>query len=155
MKNSILKIATVILVLFIFAGIGSASMFGNYGKIVPNATAEKNFEAAKMDPNMTYYFSGPETTPTAIIGVNNNYVLDSDMWKPIPYDSKMLEDLIQNVKSEELEYGRQYHGFDIISPDGQIIGECYSQVFEEYVKMEPNNKVIFAPPDPSTVADES
>jgi hypothetical protein len=41
----------------------------NYGQLVYNDNVKEAFETYQIPPNHTYYYSGPESLPNAVIGI--------------------------------------------------------------------------------------
>jgi hypothetical protein len=119
----------------------------NYGSIIPDAAATKAFETFQIDPDMNYYYSGPEVYPNALIGLKKSYVLDSDLWKPIVAQPKVFKELITAMQTIALEHGMLQHGFAINDNKGQTIGVWYSILTARtLVRMGDGNKVeIFTP----------
>jgi hypothetical protein len=119
----------------------------NYGNIMPDAAVTKAFEAFQIDPDMNYYYSGSDVHPNAIMGLKRNYVLDSDLWKPIEAQPKIFKDLITGMQTKALEYGTFQHGFVMKDNKGQPIGVWYSILrAATVIKMGEGNKVtVFTP----------
>jgi len=120
----------------------------HYGNIVPDTDATKAFEAFQIDPDMNYYYSGPDAYPNALIGVKKSYLLDSDLWKTIEAQPKVFKALIMAMQSRALEYGMLQHGFIIKDNKGQTIGVWYSILrATTFVRMGDGNKVEIFTPD--------
>lgn len=119
----------------------------NYGSIIPDTAATKAFEAFQIDPDMNYYYSGPDVYPNALIGVKKSYVLDSDLWKPIQAQPQVFKELITAMQTKALEYRAYQHGFIIKDNKGQTIGMWYSILkARTLIRMGDGNKVeIFTP----------
>jgi hypothetical protein len=134
--------ASVALIFFI------GCMGANYGSIIPDAAVTKAFESFRIDPDMNYYYSGPDAYPNALIGVKKSYVLDSDLWKPIEAQPNVFNELIMAMQSRALERGMSQYGFIIIGNKGQAIGVWYSILrATTVVRMGDDNKVVIYTPD--------
>lgn len=147
MKETILKYSVILsslLVLF-----GCAAMMHGYGTNVPDRIAENNFVTFQMDPDMNYYASGPnDAYPIVIMGLKKQYVLDNDLWRPLPPDPQLFKKLIKRMQFEAGAIGQVQRGFVLKSPDGQDIGVCYCRLTVWInLKMGEGNKVIVYTPD--------
>jgi len=142
MREAPFSVFTSIVICFFIGCVGA-----NYGSIIPDAAATKAFEAFQIDPDMNYYYSGPEFYPNALIGLKKSYMLDSDLWKPIEAQSKVFKELITAMQKIALEHGMLQHGFIIKDNKGQTIGVWYSVLTARtLVRMGDDNKVeIFTP----------
>jgi hypothetical protein len=134
----------VSIVLCFFIGCAGA----HYGSIVPNAAATKAFEAFQTDPDMNYYYSGPEANPNALIGLKKSYALNSDLWKPIDPQPKVIKELITGMQNIAFVHGESQHGFIIRDNKGNTIGVWYSILrARTFIKMGEGNQVEILTPD--------
>ena len=138
-----------ILLLTLWAMIGCMSVNSRYGSIVPDQAAEKSFETFQLDPEMNYYYSGPDQYPNALIGLKKAYVLDNDLWKTLEPTPKIFKDKIRSMKEKARLYGGNQYGFAIRDPQGKTIGIWYSLLSVQIltVKMGAGNKVIVYTPE--------
>jgi hypothetical protein len=138
-----------ILFLVLWTMVGCSTMSGNYGSIVPDKTAAANFEAFRIDPQMNYYYSGPDYFPNALIGLKKEYVLDNDLWKPLEPNPKIFKDKVRSMQEKARLYGGFQHGFVIRDPQGKQLGVWYSVLVVRImtVKMGEGNKVIVYTPE--------
>jgi len=108
----------------LFAVVFIASCSVDYGRLVYNDNVQKAFETYQLPPNHAYYYSGPDALPNAVIGIRNEYRLESRFWKPV----ELTQDLLQNW----LEWrggprrGLNKNGSDMLATDGRQIGIWYS-----------------------------
>jgi hypothetical protein len=120
----------------------------NYGSIIPDKAVTNTFEAFQIDPDMNYYYSGPDAYPNALIGLKKSYMLDSDLWKPIEAQPKVFKELIMAMQTIALEHGTFQHGFIMKDNKGQTIGVWYSILrATTLVRMGEGNKVEVFTPD--------
>ncbi|MDD5711577.1 MAG: hypothetical protein PHY31_02335 [Smithellaceae bacterium] len=128
-------------------------MIPNYGSIIPDEAVTKSFSAFKLDAGMNYYYSGSDVYPDAIMGLNERYVLDSDLWKPIkatPIKSQadVFRDLVEGMQNRALEEKTYPHGFVIRDDKRQPIGVWYSRLeASTVVKMKSSNHVVIYTPE--------
>ena len=120
----------------------------NYGSIDPNTAATKAFEAFQIDPDMNYYYSGPYASPNALIGLKKSYTLNSDLWKTIDPQPKLIKELITGMQNIAFEHGECQHGFIIRDNKGNTIGVWYSILrARTFIKMGEGNQVEIFTPD--------
>jgi hypothetical protein len=99
---------------------------GNYGRLFPNDDVKKTFETYQLPPDHTYYYSGPDAFPRAIIGIRNEYHLESKFWKPVELTQKLLKRWLEMGGRSRDGYYMNRNGSDILTPDGRQIGIWYS-----------------------------
>ena len=138
----------VLMMILFMAFIMTGFLGGRYGNIFPDDKATKDFEAFKIDPGMNYYYSGPDLYPNALIGVKKQYVLDSDLWKPIKPTPESFRDLILHMQDKAQEYREFQHGFIMYDDKGQQVGVWYSILkARTFTQMREENKVRVYTPD--------
>ena len=108
------------------AFMASCAGTGNYGKLVHNDKVKKAFETYQIPPNHTYYYSGPDALPRAVIGVRNEYHLESKYWKPVELTQKLLKRWFEIVNASRNGFTLNQNGSDILTPDGRQIGIWYA-----------------------------
>lgn len=139
------KVLLSIFSLIVFS-IGCASQ--NYGSIVPNTAATKAFEAFHIDPDMNYYYSGPEVNPNALIGLKKSYTLSSDLWKPLEAQPKVLKEMITGMQNIASEHRENQHGFIMRDNKGNTVGVWYSILrARTFIKICDGNKVEIDTPE--------
>ncbi len=144
-----LKIGFLLLILLAFVGCATMGMqASSWGKFVPDKAVSQEIGAGKMNPAMNYYFSGPESNPLAIIGLDKKYVLDNNLWKPVA-SAQMCMELVACMKTEDMKDNvRDLHGYSMYAPSGEKIGVWFSDVYAKMrVRMGSGNKVVVYTPD--------
>ena len=76
-------------------------------------------------PNYRYYYTGPDTQPNYIIGIDDRYHLTSKYWKPVDLTPEMLKNWI-NYYRPRVGYSQDLYGADITDLDGKRVGLWYS-----------------------------
>ncbi len=147
MKNDAIK--TLFLSLIAISLIGCSAITGPYGTIFPDDGAQKSFDAFRMEPNMNYYYSGPDLYPNAVIGIKKEFVLDNDLWKPIETTPKEFKKMLVYMQEKALQNSHLLHGFAIKDHQGKAIGIWYSilSIQTMVVKMGEGNKVVVFTPE--------
>lgn len=128
--------------------IGCSAMSGPYGSINPDKGVQQKFDAYQMEPEMNYYYSGPDAYPNAIIGLRKQFVLDNNLWKPIAPNPEIFKRLIQNMQDKARWTGAPQFGFIMKDHQGQPIGVWYSilSIKTMVVKMGKDNLVnVYTP----------
>jgi hypothetical protein len=140
------------LIICIFLLLSSAgcthSIFKNYGDIIPDWDVKNAFETYQINPNLNYYISGSEVAPNVIIGLNNSYTLEPDLWKKIEATPKIFRDHVINMQARALALMLIQHGFIMFDDKGNQIGVWYS-ILEATtaLKMKDNRTAIIYTPD--------
>ena len=142
--RSIAAAAVVLAIVLTFGGCAG----GRYGNIFPDAQTTQDFDSFRIDPGMNYYYSGPDLFPNALIGLKKEYVLDSDLWKPISPTPASFRDMILHMQEKARDYREFQHGFLMYDNLGKPIGVWYSILrARTFVKMGEGNKVVVCTPD--------
>lgn len=143
-KHKTIIIVTVLSMALFFSG----CVAGRYGEIRPDQQTTMDFDAFRIDPNMNYYYSGPDLFPNALIGLKKEYVLASDLWKPIKPTPASFRDMILHMQEKARDYREFQHGFLMCDDKGKPIGVWYSILkARTFVKMGEDNKVVVYTPD--------
>jgi len=120
----------------------------NYCFFVPDIGVTDSFETLKFDTDVNYYYSGPDDCPKAIMGLKKSYILDNNLWNPLPTDIVKMKHQIHTMRLTGKQSGFSLFGLLIRAPDSQPIGVWYSMlIVNMMVKMSQNNKVIVYTPD--------
>ena len=143
-KYSLLLLSVMIL-------FGCAAVTHDFGTFRPDQSVEKNFEDFRLDPAMNYYFSGSDVYPSVIMGLNKQYQLENDLWRPLAPDPRLFKELITSMQARAWDFGKIQRGFVMQSPDGQAIGVWYSPLgLQMRLKMGADGKVVVYTPDPNS-----
>jgi hypothetical protein len=121
----------------------------NFGRIHPSGEVTRMFETYKILPDYRYYYSGSDVKPRGIIGIHNNYALNSRLWKPVDLTPEQLKDWI-NIILNDTTISIHNYGALILDPDGNQVGVWYSPRATTIVKMESDNQIIVHTPDDQT-----
>jgi hypothetical protein len=142
-KTKIVMMAAVISVMLSIGSSNAMAQLKGYGSILPSNEVTQTFERHQINPDLDYYFSGPEESPDVIIGVNKTYSLDSTLWTKIAVTPEALQEAISSMQSLASEEEVALHGFTILDDKGIPIGVWYSPLDNAtYVKIE-NEKTFF------------
>jgi hypothetical protein len=122
----------VILVVVLFIGfiVLLISRSGeNHGRLKPNEAVTEAFKSHRPAVDLNYWFSGPESRPIAIIGVQRRFRFDSaEHWMRANEGEEALKRLIEGMQSGALQGNRNLRGFGMVDQHGERIGVWYSAV---------------------------
>ncbi|MFC1817186.1 hypothetical protein ACFL0M_14915 [Thermodesulfobacteriota bacterium] len=143
------KNAIRINILFFFAMTTFVGCLANYGTYRASDEVNKAFEAFQVLPDYTYYYSGSDVSPDAIIGIHKRYKLSSaDLWTKVDPTSKQLKYWVEAMTMENHRgFPESPDGFYVLDPDGNQIGIYYTLWAPGPVKMEEDNQVSVYLPD--------
>ena len=77
-------------------------------------------------PGYTYYYSGPEDFPLAILGISPEYRLKKEFWIPVDLTEKKLQGWMEVIDNPHRNLQTRYHGKVIRTAEGEEIGIWYS-----------------------------
>ena len=128
---------------------GALSLSGcgasNYGSLQNSPEASQIFESNQLIPNYRYYYSGFQRIPYGIIGIDNNFTLRSNRWKPIELNPTVLKQLSYRM---EHVYSLNPHGAWILDQNGNRVGIWYSSQNSTKIKIEKDNQIVVVTPEP-------
>jgi hypothetical protein len=85
------------------------------------------FENYELIPGYSYYISGSDSKPLAIVGLDAGYSLSSPDWRPVQPDSDQLRKWVDRmVMQPGAEFNTEPNGARILDPQGNQIGVWYS-----------------------------
>ena len=129
--------------------LASCAGTGNYGRLVHNDKVKNVFETYQLPTGYTYYYSGPDAYPDAVIGIRNEYHLESRFWKPVELTKTLLKSWLEKRGHTRVGYNLTKNGSDIITPDGRQVGIWYAvRNWQDLatVKMIDDKTVTISPP---------
>lgn len=114
--------------------LGCAGSLQNYGSYTPDTDATLLFESGEPSILYNYYYSGPESGPTAILGVKKDYILEERLWQKIDSESGAYGKLLEGMRNRTLRIGQSLKGYVLYGPDKAPVGIWYS-VFDAMPKL--------------------
>ena len=94
----------------------------------------------------TYYFFGSETTPTAVIAINNQFNMTSKVWGKVDINQKILDDWAFQFDTYTGWWNCPYQGVKLFTEDGTQVGVGYSKWTFSVVKTKGPNEIVVYPP---------
>jgi hypothetical protein len=117
----------------------------NYGKLQPSPEITKIFDDDRILSDHSYYYSGLQGVPDAIVGIQSNYSLKSKRWQQVDLTSLLLRKWVDRMAYVHMVTPR---GAWVLGPDGNRIGVWYSARHQATVRVEQGNRVVIFPPLP-------
>jgi hypothetical protein len=133
--------AVMILFMILFATLSGCTM-ANYGKLKSNQAVTESFETYQILPDHTYYYRGTFSRPFVIVGINNNYELNSNLWVAVDPQSEDFRTLIDRVSQQGSGSATQPWGFTILDHSGGAVGIWYSAIRAAAVEVNENGKIV-------------
>ena len=130
----------ILLIVFLVAGCAALK---NNGIISRSDDVSKAFETATIVPDHTYFYTGPEAQPDAIIGIANKYTLRNakNFWVKVDISEKILQDW-NVVIDNNSKVRTPYYGAYIMTPGREQVGIWYSRYIHTPVKFPDANTVV-------------
>jgi hypothetical protein len=123
------KIATLLSVFFLVVILSTLAGCTSTGKkssgVVTSREATEIWHSYEILPNYHYYYSGPDSQPNYIIGIDDRYKLISEFWKPVDLTPEMLKKWFNYIRPR-VGYSQSSYGAFITGPNGERIGLWYS-----------------------------
>ena len=130
-----------LLVLIIMVSMLIGCKTANYGKFKQSREVEKIFTSGQVLSDHKYYYTGSNSRPSTVMGINKNYTLDDEFWDKAKDIQKELK-----LWVGQMSKSMNVWGYYILAPDGQQIGIYYSRRDTGSVKMGENNQVAISLP---------
>ena len=118
-------VSVLLLVVILSALSGCATNMKSGSSIIPGREATEIWHSYEIQPNYHYYYSGPNSRPNFIIGIDDKYQFTSNLWKPVDLTPEMLNKWI-NYYRPRVGYDLKVYGSFIMNPEGERIGLWYS-----------------------------
>jgi len=141
-----LTAVTLSLIILTAATAGAEATLG-WGKIRTDEDVKKSFEKYEVKSSVNYYISGPDNYPTAILGLDKAYTLDTRLWKKVELSPALLQSLVSNMHQLAEDNGVSQTGFVVLDNSGKQIGVWYSLITANtFVKIKEDKKVVIWQP---------
>ena len=134
----------------------SGCSMSNYGQLKSNPEVTQAFENYQISPGYKYYYRGTYGSPIAIVGINNNYQLNSRLWVQIDPESKDFRTLINKVSLQGTGGTTHPWGFTILDNAGNDVGVWYSAIRAAAVKIDEKGQIVnLSPLRTVTIGDQA
>lgn len=127
-----------------------------FGKLKYNPKIIHKFgSSAELPKDMDVYFSGPADRPYAVIGIYKDVDFDPNIWQPISIDAENIGKWRYMIENYNDMLANPYFGYDILDPDGKIIGKWISYQRDTVVKRVKGSKItVYTPEGPVRISDD-
>jgi len=144
-KNLSLTIPVVILSMTVMKIIGGCAE--NYGRLQRSEEVDKIFKDYQVLSDHNYYYVGPEGRPDAIMGIQNEYTLETTQWTQFNASDNTLKKWVDTINFYHNTGVRYYpYGFFILDPAGSRLGIWYSIWDWTTVMMKDDRRIQVFPP---------
>jgi hypothetical protein len=120
----------------------SGCTMSNYGKLKSSPEIKQSFETYQILPNHKYYYRGVKSRPTVIVGINENYELNSKLWVQIDPESEDFRTMIDRVSLQGMGRTVEPWGFRILDPAGNDVGVWYAAFSSAVVDINENRQIV-------------
>jgi len=108
------------------------------GSLKRNLDMEQAFKGGQPPAEYRYYATGRENLPEAIMGLDPDYRQTAKFWREFVPGSEAADKAMQNMKGYRKQEPRAY---DILTPDGKVVGVYWSTVYHTRVVMGNDNEI--------------
>jgi hypothetical protein len=138
-------LAAWILMIGLLAGCAaSPERRANSGILKLSREVSQIFESYQVLPQYKYYYFGSDTKPSAIMGIDRNYTLDTELWKEAAdLTPEQLKKWVEQILAF-LPPVRTYGAY-ILGPAGEQVGIWYSPYPDAPVSVQPDKRVEIIP----------
>jgi len=118
-------VSVLLLVVIQLTLIGCATVPERTSGIRSSQAATDIWHSYQILPNYKYYYTGSDSQPNYIIGIDDRYQLTSKLWKPVDLTPEMLKNWINYIRPR-VGYSPELYGADILDLNGNRVGLWYS-----------------------------
>ena len=104
------------------------------------------FLNSEIIPGYNYYYNGREQWPSAIMGIDPNYTVQADFWKPVGLEGEELSEWLRRTSIWREPRETSLNGAEILDPDGKRVGVFFSRFDNLITKFQPDNVIQVFPP---------
>ncbi|HOG17420.1 MAG: hypothetical protein A4E73_03290 [Syntrophaceae bacterium PtaU1.Bin231] len=117
--------ATIVAALLTVLALAGCADFRMRGSFQADREISRSFERFEFRPELNYYSSGSDAHPNAMLGLNKEYTLESDLWKQIE-KAEALKEMVRGMQKKAAELHLTLHGFRVLDNEGRAIGIWYA-----------------------------
>lgn len=123
-ETAIQTVLVLLIIPIIMAGCATASGTKGSG-VVTSREATDIWHSYDIQPNYNYYYSGPQSQPDYIIGIDKKYRLTSKLWKPVDLTPEILKKWF-NFSRQRVGISQDPYGAFIVDSNNERVGLWYS-----------------------------
>ncbi|MBI9075127.1 MAG: hypothetical protein JEZ02_06920 [Desulfatibacillum sp.] len=133
----------------LFLIVASCVSMNQFGAIRGNSEVTQSFKNYEVSSQYRYYTIGPGGQPTAILGIDREYSLNSSIWQAVELTPEMLKTMVDLVNLGSPDKDR-YWGSVVLDNAGNTVGVFYSTWRKGIVKVSQDKTVMVSPDKSST-----
>lgn len=144
--RTVMLLAAAILMMSLVAGCAAnREARENAGSLKLSLEVSEIFQTYRVLPNHRYYYTGSNTKPSAIIGIDQDYTLSTRLWKEVPdLTSEQLKKWVDHMLGFRPPV--RTFGASILNGKGEQVGVWYSPFNNTPVAVQADNRVEIIPP---------
>lgn len=116
----------------------------NYGKLQRDRGLTKAFESQSLPNDYTYYYYGRDNMPYAIMGIESEYRLQSELWHVVDIQTDRFKNMVKWIWTE---HNYTPFGAYMLGAGGKKLGIWYSSIGHATVDVNEGQKTIVVIPD--------
>jgi hypothetical protein len=136
------RLAAAIILCSIILTVLSGCSMANYGQLRSNKEVTQKFENYQILPNHKYYYRGTYSRPLAVVGIKEQYELNSKLWLGIDLKSNDFRTIVDRVSLQGSGSTTHPWGFTILDPSGRDVGVWYSAIRAAAVEINENGQIV-------------
>ena len=137
---------TVLLAVIMMAAIAGCAA-GSGARLDRSQEVFDGFMAGTVLTGYTYYTTGMENNPDAILGIKGGTTLKTERWKERKMTGQLLKQMVGEMNSAYGAVGAGLLGSAVLNDQGEQIGVWYSPVGMATVEMITATEVRVSPPN--------
>ena len=148
MQTKMMIFFGILVCLFFLAAVeAKCASSANWGRFIPSEKVEYSFTKCEVKSDINYYISGSDLYPTAILGLDKSYTLESALWKKVNFSPELLCDTVNHMKDRARNFSQLQFGFALVNSQGKQIGIWYSLIegTTAFEIMDGNKVMIYQP----------
>jgi hypothetical protein len=119
--------------------------FENYGRLKRNPEVTRAFKENRVDNDYRYYYYGRSNQPYVVVGIDQEYHMESKMWRTVDHETDAFKDMIYWIWTDITYYYNSELGADILDPGGKKVGLWYSNIWWAAVRFHEDNRIEIMP----------
>jgi hypothetical protein len=114
----------------------------SYARFSRDDQVYRSFTVGEVPPELNYFYAGPKDNPHAMMGIDPDLTVRSNLWVAFEPEPAQLKKMSANIYGEDR---REPDGFTILSNEGEFIGIWFSSLHFPGVKLDQENNTVMVP----------
>ena len=125
-KANNISVFVLVIITTMLIGCATTANTGKRGSgVVTSREATEIWHSYEIRSDYNYYYSGPDSQPNYIIGIDKQYRLTSKGWKPVDLTPAMLKNWFNFIRPR-VGISQDPFGAFIVGPNNKRVGLWYS-----------------------------